>query len=85
MWHRIQFVLLAQKLNRSRLVQIIYQEKEKVLDISSSIVIPFPPPWAQEAGPEGVSLPPENHKSVYPETFVIISSPGPEGKEKGFY
>lgn len=46
---------------------------------------PSPPPWAQEAGPEGVSLPPEGHKSVYPETFVIISSPGPEGKEKGFY
>lgn len=32
-------MLLAQKLNRSWLVQGIYQEKEKALDISSFIVL----------------------------------------------
>lgn len=72
-------MLLASKLNRSRLVQGIYQEKEKILVHSYSST------WAQQARPDGVSLPLAGPVSVYPETSVVISSQGPEGKEKGFY
>ena len=79
MGRSFQFVLLAQRSNRARLVQGIYQEKEKLLDISSSVVIP---PGGR---PDGVSLPPEGPVSVYPETSVIVSSRGLEGKEKDFY
>lgn len=66
--HSFQFVPLAQKLNRSRLVQGIYQEKEKLLDISLSVVIPPQRPGMMRC----LSL--QRAVSVYPETAVIISS-----------
>lgn len=71
-------MLLAWKLNRSSLAQSISQEREKVLGISSFVVIPPQP--SRPGLMEFLSL--VGAVSIHPETTMVIRSQWLEGKEK---